>query len=237
MGPWQVQAAAEMKDLLNKTLDVRKIDLKGSLLNPDLLDLFSDVDMEIHLHENPTLDITHLVKELSEHYHRILGYETHSQNNQDVLRLCFENGQRFDLVFIYEGTKKPLAADNLFEANIDSIANQFWFTASTVLTKLRRKDYLVAAHLALELCQLVVVIQMLIRDKEKSTNIHRFGDAEVVPVLNSLIRLNDGADSSECSTPKDILDVLYLAADYMDKVSEQLGLGCLAKGELLRAMG
>ena len=105
-----------------------------------------------------------------------------------------------------------------------------------VLSKLGRKDYLIAAHLALELCQLVIVTQMMMRDNKKNTNIHRFGDEEDVPVLRSLLHLKGSADLTDGSAATDILSALFLAAEYMDKVSVELGLGYVVKSDRLREM-
>jgi len=61
--------------------------------------------------------------------------------------------------------------------------------------RLGRGDYLIAAHLALEMCQLILVIQMMMRDEEKGTNMHRFGGKEAVPIMNfpPLTDVNDCA--------------------------------------------
>ena len=236
MSLWQAQAAREMKKFLKGILSIGKIDIKGSLLSPDSIDLYSDVDMEIYLLEGAALDVEGLVNALSERFDDIFGYETHSHDNQDVLRICFESGKRFDLTFIYQNKKELRITNKSFLENIDSIINRFWFISSMVLTKLGRKDYLVAAHLALELCQLIIVIQMLIRDHEKNTNIHRFGDEEDVQILRSLVHSKNKDGLTERNTETDILGILFQASAVMDEMSLQLSLEYTAKSNGLRTM-
>ena len=232
----QVQAAKEMEDFLKEIFIIEKIAIKGSTLNPDSIDLYSDVDMEIHLLESTALDSKCLIKALSEQFCGVFGYEVYSYDNRDIFRICFDSGMRYDLTFIYQHTKKLYASDKSFSENVDGIINQFWFVASMVLIKLGRRDYLIASHLALELCQLIIVIQMLIRDNEKNTNIHKFGDAEDVPILHSLVRLKNSFGSAEGDTVADISSILSQASEYMDEIATNLNLGYRKKSEVLKTM-
>ena len=141
------------------------------------------------MHDNSPFGLKKLIKILSKQFGMVFGYEIHNNTNNDVLRVCFESGYRFDLTIIYPAYKESQIGNISFINKADSIIKKFWFMAFMVLVKLGRKDYLVAAHLVLELCQLNIVIQMLIRDNIKNTDIHRFGNAEDVPILHSLIQL------------------------------------------------
>jgi len=221
---WQIKAAQDMKNFLSEFLNVERMTLKGSVLDPNLLDIYSDVDMEIHLLESAELDIAVLIAELCQQFNPVFGYEAHYQDDCAVLRICFENGQRFDLTIFCNSVKK--IGINSFATGIDVMANQFWFASSMVLTKLGRKDYLIASHLTLGLCQTVIVIQMMLRDNEKCTNIHRFGDAEDVPVLESLMLGKGG-------TRGKILEILFYAVKCMDEICIQLDLGYAAKSDVL----
>jgi hypothetical protein len=210
MDLWQSKASKEMTDFLNGFMAVEKIVFTGSMLNQGLLDIFSDADMEIHLSNNTALDLKRLLKSMAEHFCSVFGYEFFCYDSNDVLRVCFENGWRFDLTFIYPELKDARLEENSFADKIDRTINQFWFTSVMVLVKLGRKDYLIAAHLVLELCQLIIVIQMLTRDQMKNTDRHRFGDKEDVPVLHGLLRLEESNSEDE------ILSILFQAAKHMD---------------------
>jgi len=141
--------------------------------------------------------------------------------------VCFENGWRFDLSFHYPSSKILQIKDSSFLEKINSIVNQFWFMAVMVLVKLGRKDYLIAAHLVLELCQLIVVIQMMERDNAKGTNMHRFGDGEDVPVLQALFQ-------SDGSTEDIILAILFEAAKHMDEIAATVDRGYTKRTNKLR---
>jgi len=206
---WQVEAEQKLIEFLSNFAEIHQIKPKGSILDKSTLDIYSDVDFDIYLASDSAFDLINLMKMLSQQFGTIFGYEIHNNSNSDVLRICFENGWRFDLTFIYPTQKTLHATDDLPE--IEKVVSQFWFVTSMTLTKLGRMDYLTAAHLTLGLCQVNIVVQMLARDEAKNTNIHRFGDKEDVPILHDLLQLNKGNMSEK------ILSILFLAAEHVDR--------------------
>jgi len=108
--------------------------------------------------------------------------------------------------------------DLSFLDKVENTVSSFWFTSLMALVKLGRNDFLIAAHHALELCQLVIVMQMLVRDEEKKTNSHRFGDGEDVPILYSLLSLKSRDDLSE-NMRSEILSIIFHVAKHMDGIS------------------
>jgi hypothetical protein len=104
-----------------------------------------------------------------------------------------------------------------------------------VLVKIGRDDFLIASHLAFELFQLNIVIQMLIRDTNKSTNIHRFGEKEDVPVLKSLLQ-SDINELSDKNTANVILHMLFLAAEQMDGLLLSLNIDYSPKSGRLKSI-
>jgi len=213
MDIWQIEAAKEFKAFLNNFIETKKVELAGSILEPDLLDVYSDVDVKISLLDSNSLDLKKFLNALAERFSPVFGYEFFKNENNDVLRVCFENGWRFDLTFIYPELREPDIENSSFTDKVDSVINKFWFIAVFVLVKLGRKDNLVASHHVLELCQLIIVIQMIIRDNVKNTEMHRFGNSEDVPILHKL------AGSSKIKCEDEVLFILYQAAEHMDKVS------------------
>ncbi|MCL2198720.1 MAG: hypothetical protein FWB80_07340 [Defluviitaleaceae bacterium] len=214
---WQPKAKDTLEKILSKFSEIKKIEAKGSLLDENMLDFYSDVDLEIYLYSNAVFDLKKFVSELSEQFGMVFGYEIHRHRDNDTLRICLQNGWRFDLSFIYPGEKEVSPEDDSFESKIDGIVNSFWFLSSMVLAKLGRGDYLVASHLALEMCQLTIIMQMLIRDRAKNTSIHRFGDRENVPVLHSLAQILGQNDEGL------IRDMLLHAAECMDNIASDFG--------------
>jgi len=198
---WQIEAANKMMLFLHEHIEPASIELTGSILDPASLDRFSDVDMTIHLASDTALGMT-----VFDHspFGKVFGYEIQG----DTLRICFEKGQAFDLTFTnahFEAINEP-----------ERVTNAFWFIASMVLRKLGRGDHLIAAHLALELCQMVIVMQMLERDDAKGTNIHRFGDRESVPIL-------------ELMPQGDILAMALHAGEHMENLEMKGKLNTLRK--------
>jgi len=196
MNLWQFPALERMTAVLRGALDPLGIEPKGSLLRPDTVDIFSDVDLLVSLE---ILDMDTVIPALSA-VGPVFGYEVHPGDGCDVLRICFENGWRFDITFNYR-IKKPFTDEN-------KLIHEFWFIAVTALMKLGRGDYLLAAHLALELWQSVIVMQMLERDERKGTNIHRFGDREAV-WLPSFVPPGDDIED-------EIVRLVFQAAERMD---------------------
>ena len=213
---------------LSGFIKIEKVIFAGSILDPKSLDIYSDVDITVYLSDDFAFHMTELIDGLSKKFD-VFGYEAYSSDDKDLLRICFATGWRFDLSIIHNKQNVMLQADNSFEGAIGDNVNRFWFMAVMVLIKLGRKDFLIASHLALELCQLTIVSQMLVRDRTKNTNIHRFGDKEDVPILHSLSRL-DNTDDTECA----ILRILYMAAERMDALSEDIYPRYIRKGGHLK---
>ena len=271
---WQAAAADEMISFIKEYLSVNEVGLAGSLLEPETLDVYSDVDLKVSLSGNTAVNMKQFVAELNEHFCGVFGYQTMYNDDNDVLRICFDNGWRFDISFYYPQKPKPLLSetapsappapptppapstppappapstrDDGFFDKIDSVVYEFWFISSMVLVKLGRGDYLIAAHLALELCRLTVVVQMLIRDEEKKTNIHRFGGREDVPVLRSLIPSAIHSDvpgdipAQHSNLPynnkNEIIRVLFHASGHMDKICADIQKDYIKRSDKLEAI-
>jgi len=220
MNLWQMIAAEKMSIFIQEFLPRSKINFVGSFLDQSTLDVFSDVDIKVSLLEVAPVNMKNLLTAVSENFNNgVLGYEVHNNDDNDVLRLCLDNGWRFDLTFVYPEPLKRNVTDASFLEKIEDTASSFWFGSSMVLIKLGRNDYLIATHLVLELCQFVIVIQMLVRDEQKKTNIHRSGDCEDVPILHSILSLKSRDTQN---TKDDILNILFQAAECMDKISAKL---------------
>jgi len=230
MDLWQEKASEELTAFLGGFLKIEKVIFTGSILDPKSLDMFSDVDITVYLADDYAFQMKELIDGLLRKFD-VFGYETYSHDDKDLLRICFATGWRFDLSIIHNGKNVIRQADYSFEDAIDVNVNKFWFIAVMVLVKLGRNDYLIASHLALELCQLTIVSQMLVRDQVKNTNIHRFGDMEDVPILHSL-SLFDNTDDTEGA----IIRILYMATERMDVLSEDIYPGYIRKSGCLKTL-
>jgi len=232
---WQINAAKKMKELLSNIINSEEITLGGSVLNPTELDLYSDVDMKITLSDNTPINITNVLEAIADEFAPVFGYEVISHSRKDAIRLCLDNGMRFDLVFRYPHDKTMLSADTSNSNRIDGLVNQFHFFAAMALVKLGRKDNLIAAHLALEMQQILIGIQMIIRDDNKGTNIHRFGGAEEIPFLVTPKRVSAPVNLN-CDTANAVLAILISAVDEMDNALKKHRFEHSMKSDVLAAM-
>ena len=219
MNLWQIAGIEKATAVLRTVLDPESIEITGSMLTLESVDIFSDVDLSVLLKDAYIFDIDVLISALENKICAALGYEVHNHENYNVLRICFENSWRFDITIKHRLTK-PSSDKNDFRYNVEKIINEFWFKASMALMKIGRNDFLIAAHLALELCQLNIVMKMLERDNEKNTNIHRFGEKELAFMPScSHVGVPISLDNE---TANDILRIIFHASEYMDMTSAKL---------------
>ena len=60
-------------------------------------------------------------------------------------------------------------------AEIERMVDAFWLKVSVTIAKVARNDWLIGLHLALDLARDCLVLQMIRRDQEKKTTVHRVG--------------------------------------------------------------
>ena len=101
------------------------------------------------------------------------------------------------------------------EDSFNTFANGFWFLAVSAISKVIRGDFLIGSHLALEMAQNCVVLQMMLRDLRKGTNIHRTGDFEKVDILNKIGDLHD------LKSPQNIFSIIKESGKLFDKLASK----------------
>lgn len=212
---WQPTAAAHMSAFLQAHCQATSITPVGSVTAPDTLDIFSDVDLKIALPSPTPLPLPSLLAALEKQFGPILGFETHLSTTTDTLRLCFVNGHRYDLSFIYPQPKDP----HPVQINPASTLHIFWFLSAMALVKLGRKDHLIAAHLALEIYQLAIVMDMEKRDQALGTQIHRHGQEEPVPILDIL---SYPSPKNPLTTQQQIIAMVINIATFVDNAPDKI---------------
>lgn len=186
-------ALPELESIVIKEVVIQSVNDEKSInraVDRSFYDIYSDVDIHIKI-------------KLSEHEYKgnssiyadcmsrlgfandILGMSHYcTEPRGEVIRICKTNGMRFDLIITATYVEDtPLLPHIHISENCEKI-NNFWFVAVQALGKLMRKDYLISTHLAHMLIQEGIVLQMVMRDKEKNTSIHKFGYAEELDYLN-----------------------------------------------------
>lgn len=192
-------------------------------------DRFSDVDIKLTVRLNPAeceregwlyADCLERLGFTGD----ILG--VHCERTEDrgeVIRICKANGMRYDLVVT------PVAAEDAERLpHNDSPRgwmeiNDFWFVAVQALGKLMRGDYLISSHLAHELAQRTLVLQMQIRDEEKGTTFHRYGYQEDVEYLKQWGDLHGRCPAAADPVFAHIWELLFAAAASFDRLCARMG--------------
>ena len=90
-------------------------------------------------------------------------------------RLVFRDGRRLDLRFEIENGAMPDISLAGEESPLAGLDGEFRFVAVLAIAKLARNDLLIGAHLVLELERMVLVVAMLLRDRDLDTTTHRRG--------------------------------------------------------------
>jgi hypothetical protein len=189
---WHKEAMGEISARLSSMPGIVSFAWKGSCLEPESMDSFSDLDLDITL-SGPVHDAKSWMSRLFGGI-AVFAYEQLGGADKTVLRICLENGWRLDL------TCRPGFQNNPPDepGTLAWLSNHFWFTAIMASVKLGRRDNLIAAHLALDLYRDILVLLMLERDRRSGTNIHRFGEDEDISfLLGMLPRESDTATGRE----------------------------------------
>lgn len=241
---WHTPTVTQLSHLFEQDPDVRAVILTGSLADDDVqADIWSDIDVKVIVADHSVARYFTTTDWLAPFGH-IVGLERHTSPSTKTLRVCMEGFQRVDLVLIAESalradqhllqlprvvlwsrlpdldmyiTPRPPTPEyhSATDADIAQLADPFWFKAALAITKVARNDLLIGAHLALDLARDCLVLQMMRRDREKGTTIHRTGGwgNEMVDQL--------ALDAQQPSAHK-ILDLIRWSCETFDSLATEL---------------
>jgi len=124
------------------------------------------------------------------------------------------------------------------EADVLAMADPFWFQAAVAMGKVMRDDLLIGAHMALDLARTCLVLQMMRRDREKGTNVHRTGGwgNEAVAMIWPGAAGQGAAPGSNApgSNARRILDLVERSCEAFDALAADLAPSYEPRVELLR---
>lgn len=109
---------------------------------------------------------------------------------------------------------------------IEGLVDAFWLKAAVAIGKVVRSDLLIGLHLALDLARDCLVLQMIRRDREKGTMIHRIGGWG--NELASRLAWGGGEGSGE-----EVLNLVRLSCEIFDELASELLPGYHRRGPLL----
>ena len=119
------------------------------------------------------------------------------------------------------------------EADVLAMADPFWFQAAVAIGKVMRDDLLIGAHMALDLARTCLVLQMMRRDREKGTNVHRtggWGNEAVGMVWPGAA----GQGSAPGINAREILDLVERSCEAFDTLAADLAPSYVPRAELMR---
>ncbi len=181
----------------------RAVHLYGSQVIPNSLDFWSDFDFMVEV--IPGLPLLPIAFEGWLHQQgQVLAREIHSSSEVITHRLILEvTGKivRLDLGFctqqhwqkfipdqhapsqtLWENTQPRRVVKLMGEPEVMVPAEQeTWFLYFECLKKFMRNDHLIGLHLLLSLLKQYLELRMLERDEKRGTNVHRHGQAELLP--------------------------------------------------------
>lgn len=192
-------------------------------------DVLSDVDVCVVVRKNPEENTDENV-----YMHRLDRFGFGAENclgrcfaaENKMARIITRKGMRYDFGFSFvpdEGA--PLWQMEPGTGPEDNShwplwkMEEFWFVQVQALAKLYRRDYLIADHLAHRNLNETLVQQMVLRDIEKGTCYHRYGDGEKAVYEKHLSVYHDHGkkqDDRFCS----IARKLYAAAAAYDELMQ-----------------
>lgn len=98
---------------------------------------------------------------------------------------------------------------------IEKLVDAFWFKAALAIAKVARNDLLIGLHLALDLARDNLVLQMIRRDREKRTTVHRLGGWG-----NELVTRFSW--NGKASSGEEILDLIRVSGEIFDELAAAL---------------
>lgn len=207
-------------------------------------DQFSDVDIHIYVKLHPDNCGESLIyyqnpERLGLNREHYLGLLAGNLQDTPVLRFVLKNGMRYDLDFhITEDLSAPVLPFSRKERIVKQSgrfwpdwdlkkADAFWFIQVQALGKLYRGDYLIADHLANMQINETLVAQMVMRDDQYGTNIHRYGHCETLDyqIVEGIKKSSNGIIrncQNQGVTFQAIADKLYAAAVSYDRLVKPL---------------
>lgn len=220
---------------------IKAIVLGGSRRMERQVDFWSDTDLSVILEPDMRVDEHQFVQAINQ-LGFIIGSERYSEQASMLYRTAIEFQDTIHLldatIYTYnewgltgisknqsaaivygqieigenQKTAPELGAFDSYEQQI----HQTWFKYLITIKKFARNDNLIGMHLLLDLIREYLVMEMIERDMRKGTNIHRFGEAEQLPEMIKLFRV-DEADQGK------IFDYIAgLAYEYDEKLMRNI---------------
>ena len=176
---WQQRTAPVLAELAAEDTRIGGLRVHGSALGTAAsADRWSDLDLMITA-TDPAVVAEDFAREIGRRLSPVFADSRSGDSSAYCVRLVLRDLRRIDVTATtLAGDDGGLASDagseNLPDAVVEAIG-AFHFDAVLAAVKAARGDVLIGAHLTLQLARHVLVIAMLLRDRDAGTTHHRFG--------------------------------------------------------------
>jgi len=143
-----------------------------------VIDRWSDLDVLITAAE-PSTAAEDLAREIGRHLSPVYAADRGGDSSAYTVRLVLSDLRRIDITATVPagGEQRPAAAaqNHSPPERVAELIGTFQFEAVLAAVKAARHDVLIGAHLTLQLARHILVIAMLLRDRDAETAHHRYG--------------------------------------------------------------
>lgn len=204
-----------INEITSNITEVQAIILRGSHLNENTVDFWSDLDVLVVLEPLVHINEEVFIRTINKSG-QIIGSELYINPESILYRTAIEHNQSIELLdvtictynewLLVEATSnislvvyghielcEPIKEDevsysfNSYEHRIGEI----WYKYVIAIKKFARRDHLIGLHLLLDLVREYLVLEMIERDIQHNTNIHRHGFNEELPDYIKLSHFDD----------------------------------------------
>jgi hypothetical protein len=176
---WQPRTLAGLAALAAKDTRISDFRVHGSASGTvDSTDRWSDLDLLISA-TDPVTVAEDFARQIGSRLSPVFAASRSGDASGYCVRLVLRDLRRIDVTATTPAPGEPDPADAAPDQNpadaVAELVNDFRFDAVLAAVKAARGDVLIGAHLTLQLARHILVIAMLLRDRDAGTTHHRFG--------------------------------------------------------------
>jgi len=174
---WQQRILPALAQLAAQDARISDFRVHGSASGAGAaIDRWSDLDVLITAAE-PSTAAEDLAREIGRRLSPVYAADRGGDSSAYTVRLVLSDLRRIDITATpsAEGKQSPAAQNQSPPDPIAELIGTFQFDAVLAAVKAARHDVLIGAHLTLQLARHILVIAMLLRDRDAGTAHHRYG--------------------------------------------------------------
>ncbi|WP_309234970.1 aminoglycoside 6-adenylyltransferase [Streptomyces lunaelactis] len=177
---WQSRTLSELMELAAHDERIQEVRVHGSASGNGVgVDHWSDLDVML-IAEDPITTTEDFTRRIGNSLAPVFAVNRSSDQPRYCMRLVLSDLRRLDITATAAPARPALAPEMRLEvpeagSAVVELINSFRFDAVLAAVKAARGDMLIGAHLTLQLARHVLVMAMLLRDREAGTNHHRYG--------------------------------------------------------------